>query len=173
MQNFEQSFQEILRHEGGFVNHPRDPGGITNLGCTKATYEDWVGHKVSEEFMRKLQPSHVQALYKVKYWDAVRAGDLPRGLDLCVFDFGINAGPQRAKRYLQMMVGAKPDGLIGPATLAAVNNYIRRHSLEMAIDRYQDLRIEYYRKLRTFATFGRGWLRRVADIRQKAKEISR
>lgn len=162
--NFDKCLVEVLKHEGGYVNHPADPGGMTNLGVTKATYEDWVGHPVSEQVMRNLNISHVRALYFVRYWKVVKGDDLPVGLDLCVFDFAVNAGPRRAIKYLQMMVGAKPDGQIGPTTLKQMQQYIRTHGHAHPIDRYQAMRNAYYQKLRTFKTFGRGWLRRVAAV---------
>lgn len=170
--NFDTCLREVLHHEGGFVNHPRDPGGMTNLGVTKATYEAWVGYPVNERIMRSLTPAHVKALYKTRYWDAV-AGDLiPLGLDLCVFDFGVNAGPSRAARYLQVMVGAKPDGRIGPMTIARINTYIKTYGIQRVIDSYQNARIAYYKKLRTFPTFGKGWLRRVEAVRHTAKGMT-
>lgn len=114
------------------MNHPKDPGGMTNLGVTKATYEAWIGYAVSEKIMRGLTVDHVKALYKVKYWDAVRCDDLPAGLDLCVFDFAVNAGPSRATRYLQKMVGAAPDGQIGPRTLSLVEQMVKSLGLRTA-----------------------------------------
>lgn len=166
--NFDRCFAEILKHEGGYVNHPKDPGGRTNLGVTQRVYEEWIGHPVSEQIMRSLTPQHVRALYKANYWDAVKGDDLPAGVDLCVFDFAVNAGVNRASRYLQLMTGAIVDGKIGPNTLRQLQQYVRAHSLPHAVDRYQDLRDAYYRKLKTFPTFGRGWLRRVADVRRAA-----
>lgn len=162
--NFDACLAEVLKHEGGFVNHPRDPGGMTNLGVTKATYEDWVGHPVNERIMRGLTVQHVKALYKVKYWDAVRCDELPAGLDLCVFDFAVNAGPNRAARYLQNMVGAKADGQIGPQTLSLVTQFVRGRSKTEAVMVYQDARTDYYKLLPTFGTFGKGWLRRVREV---------
>lgn len=162
--NFDACLAEVLKHEGGWSNHSKDPGGMTNLGVTKATYEDWVGHAVNERIMRGLTVQHVKALYKVKYWDAVRCDDLPAGLDLCVFDFAVNAGPNRAARYLQNMVGAKADGQIGPQTLSLVTQFVRGRSKTEAVMVYQDARTDYYKLLPTFGTFGKGWLRRVREV---------
>ena len=122
--------------------------------------------------MRGLTPQHVRALYKAKYWDVVKGDDLPAGVDLCVFDFAVNAGPNRAARYLQLMVGAIADGKIGPTTLRQLQQYVRTHDLPHAVNRYQDLREAYYRKLKTFATFGRGWLRRNSEVRQAALKMA-
>lgn len=171
--NFDACLAQVLKHEGGFVNHPADPGGMTNLGVTKKVYEAWVGHPVSEAIMRSLTPQHVKALYKANYWDAVKGDDLPFGVDLCVFDFAVNAGVNRASRYLQLMTGAASDGKIGPNTLRQLQQYVRTHNLPHAVNRYQDLREAYYRKLRHFPTFGRGWLRRNKEVRDTALKMAR
>ena len=171
--NFDACLTELLKHEGGFSHHKEDPGGRTNLGVTQRVYEEWIGHPVSEQIMRSLMPQHVRALYKANYWDAVKGDDLPAGVDMCVFDFAVNAGVKRAARYLQLMTGAVADGQIGPNTLRQLQQYVRAHDLSHAVDRYQDLREAYYRKLKTFPTFGRGWLRRVADVRKAAKAMTK
>jgi lysozyme family protein len=162
--NFEACLKEILIHEGGFVNHPQDPGGMTNLGVTKSTYEDWIGYPVSEAIMRKLTPDLVKPLYKRKYWDVVHGDELPTGIDLCVFDFAVNAGPQRAARYLQRMVGAQEDGVIGAKTLSLLTQYVRARGTDYGVMEYQDRRRDYYKILKTFSTFGKGWIRRVKEI---------
>lgn len=171
--NFEACLAEVLKHEGGYSNHSADPGGRTNLGVTQRVYEDWIGHPVTEKIMRGLTVGHVEKLYKVKYWDAVRGDDLPRGLDLCVFDFGVNAGPNRAARYLQRMVGAKEDGVLGPKTLSLVEQHVRAKGRDMAVMEYQDRRRDYYKLLKTFPTFGKGWLRRVKDVEAHALAMAK
>lgn len=171
--NFDDCLKIVLKHEGGYVNHPQDPGGRTNLGVTQRVYEDWIGHPVTEKIMRGLTVQHVTKLYKVKYWDVVRGDDLPGGLDLCVFDFGVNAGPNRAARYLQRMVGAKEDGQIGPKTLSLLGQYIRSKGREHAVMEYQDMRRDYYKLLKTFPTFGKGWLNRVRDVERAAVALAK
>lgn len=171
--NFDACLKEVLKHEGGYVNHPADPGGRTNLGVTQRTYEDWVGHKVTEKIMRSLTVDHVKALYKVKYWDMVKGDELPIGLDLCVFDFGVNAGVNRAARYLQRMVGAKEDGQIGPRTMSLLEQYIKAEGRDRAVMQYQDARNDYYKLLKTFPTFGKGWLRRVREVEVAALAMLR
>lgn len=162
--NFDFCLHEVLKHEGGFVNHPKDPGGMTNLGVTKQTYEDWIGHPVTEKIMRALTVAQVRTLYKAKYWDVVKGDELPTGLDLCVFDFAVNAGPNRAARYLQRLVGAKEDGQIGPHTLSLVSAHTKAVGRDRAVMTYQDARRDYYKLLKTFPTFGKGWLRRVREV---------
>ena len=162
--NFDACLKEVLHHEGGFVNHPRDPGGMTNLGVTKATYEDWIGYPVTEKLMRSLTVSHVKALYKARYWDVVKCDDISMGLDLCAFDFAVNAGPARSARYIQRLVGANADGVIGPKTLSLLQQYVKSVGVEHTIRQFQDARVTYYKQLPTFNTFGKGWLRRVKEV---------
>ena len=112
--NYDKCLETILHHEGGYVNHPQDPGGETNLGVTKRVYQEWGGTKD----MKDLTFDDVAPIYKKNYWDKMKGDDLPSGLDLCVFDFGVNAGPGRAAKYLQTLIGTVADGGIGPNTLA-------------------------------------------------------
>ena len=165
--NWESSLEKILHHEGGYVNHPKDPGGETNLGVTKRVYEEWGGTKD----MKDLLVEDVNPIYKKNYWDKCKCDDLPNGLDLCVFDFGVNAGPGRAAKFLQRMIGTTVDGGIGPNTLKAVETYVEENGLETAIENYQSARQSYYECLSTFDTFGRGWTRRVEETTASAKEL--
>jgi lysozyme family protein len=167
LSNWSNAFQLMLKSEGGFVNHPSDPGGMTNLGVTKATWENWVGRESDEAEMRGLTPEKVEPLYKKKYWDAVRADDLPVGLDYLMFDFGVNAGPGRAIKLLQTAVGVTPDGGFGSMTLAAVQAI---DPVEL-IEKFSQAKEDFYRSLGTFATFGKGWLNRVADVKVKANSM--
>ena len=121
--------------------------------------------------MKDLTVEDVAPIYKKGYWDKMKGDELPSGLDLCVFDFGVNAGPGRAAKYLQTMIGSTPDGGIGPMTLKAVSEYVEEHGLVKAIENYQDARQSYYEKLSTFDTFGRGWTRRVDETTQLAKTL--
>ena len=138
MSNYNECLKIILMHEGGYVNHPKDPGGETNLGVTKRVYEEWGGTKE----MKDLTVEDVEPIYKKNYWDKIKGDDLPDGLDLCVFDFGVNAGPGRAAKFLQRMIGTTVDGGIGPMTLAKVNEYVKENSIEETIEKYQSMRQE-------------------------------
>jgi lysozyme family protein len=165
--NWDNSFKLMLKSEGGFVNHPSDPGGMTNLGVTKATWENWVGRESDEAEMRGLTPEKVEPLYKKKYFDAVRGDELPMGLDYLMFDFAVNAGAGRAIKTLQTAVGVTPDGGFGPMTMAAVQAV---DPVEL-IERFSQAKEDFYRSLTTFATFGKGWLNRVADVKVKASAM--
>jgi lysozyme family protein len=165
--NWNNSFNLMLKSEGGFVNHPSDPGGMTNLGVTKATWENWVGRESDEAEMRGLTPEKVEPLYKKKYFDAVRGDELPMGLDYLMFDFAVNAGAGRAIKTLQTAVGVTPDGGFGPMTMAAVQAV---DPVDL-IERFSQTKEDFYRSLTTFATFGKGWLNRVADVKVKASAM--
>ena len=165
--NWTECLEIILHHEGGYVNHPKDPGGETNLGVTKRVYEEHGGTKD----MKDLTVEDVSPIYKKSYWDRVKGDQLPAGLDLCVFDFGVNAGTGRAAKYLQSMIGSTPDGGIGPMTLQAVSVYVDSEGVQATIERYQEARQGYYESLSTFDTFGRGWTRRVEETTKLAVEM--
>lgn len=154
--NFDKCLAMLLHHEGGFVNHPKDPGGMTNLGVTRAVYEDWVDAPVSEQDMRDLTPEDVGPIYKKKYWDRVKADNLPEGLDWSCFDWCVNSGSKRPAKALQRIIAAKADGSIGPATLTLVAD----HDPVELIEKMFDVRQSFYEGLSTFDTFGRGWTRR-------------
>ena len=171
MSAFDAALKEVLRHEGGFVDHPRDPGGMTNLGVTRKTWEAWTGKPASESVMRNLTRDKVAPLYRKRYWDACRCDELPPGLALCVFDFAVNSGPARAAKYLQKLTGASADGKIGPATIAAVRGFVCRHGEAEAVRGLLNMRRAFYRQLDTFPTFGRGWLKRVNDVETAALRL--
>ena len=166
--NFEDCLARVLASEGGFVNHPKDPGGMTNLGCTKATWEEYVGHPVSEADMRALTPDDVAPLYKRKYWDRASCDLLPSGLDYAVFDAAINSGPGRAVKWLQEVAGVPADGSIGKQTLAAVDAF---SPLEI-IAQYNDRRLQFLESLPTWPTFGKGWGNRVSHVQSVASQIA-
>jgi lysozyme family protein len=163
-ENWNTCIEMILHHEGGYVNHPSDPGGETNLGVTKRVYEEHGGTKD----MKDLTVEDVKPIYKESYWDRVKGDQLPSGLDLCVFDFGVNAGTGRAAKFLQTMIGTVVDGGIGPNTLKAVESYVDENGIENTIRNYQVARQEYYESLSTFETFGKGWTRRVKETTNSA-----
>tara|TARA_E500000081_G_scaffold81046_1_gene82511 strand:- start:613 stop:1125 length:513 start_codon:yes stop_codon:yes gene_type:complete len=162
--NYDKCLETILHHEGGYVNHPKDPGGETNLGVTKRVYLEHGGTKD----MKDLLVEDVAPIYKKGYWDKMKGDELPNGLDLCVFDFGVNAGPGRSAKYLQTMIGTVADGGIGPNTLAKLKEYVEKHGIEKCIEDFQGARQDYYEKLSTFATFGKGWTRRVDETTELA-----
>ena len=163
---FSEALEIILHHEGGYVNHPKDPGGETNMGVTKRVYEDFGGTKDMKELTRE----DVEPIYKKNYWDRVKGDDLPDGLDLMIFDFAVNAGTGRAAKFIQRLVNTTVDGGIGPNTLGKIKEYVVTYGIEETISSYALMRQNYYESLSTFDTFGKGWTRRVSEVTEKAKE---
>ncbi len=165
--SFEKALAHVLKSEGGFVNNLNDPGGMTNLGCTKAVWEEWCGHPVTEKTMRSLTPSDVAPLYKRKYWDKVKADSLPEGVDYCVFDTAINSGPGRAIKLLQGVVGVDQDGDIGPKTLGAVKSFDPKE----LIQDYSKRRLSFMMDLPAWQHFSKGWTNRVNDVEKLALQM--
>ena len=166
--NWDASFEMVLKHEGGFVNHPKDPGGMTNLGVTRANWELYLDRDVTEEDMRALTPEMVKPFYKHNYWDRIRGDDLPSGLDYAAYDLAVNSGTGRAAKYLQRIAGVMEDGVIGPQSLKA----IQKCDAKSAVDAICTIRLNFLRDLDTFDTFGKGWTTRVNDVMTKATEMA-
>lgn len=169
--NFESCLKNLLKHEGGYVHHEKDPGGRTNHGVTQRVYEAWVGHEVTEKTMRELTPEAVAPLYRKKYWDACRADELVSGLDYAVFDCAVNSGAGRAIKFLQSCVGVNPDGGFGSLTMAAVNQFQGDVSNTL-VKEYCEKRLDFLKSLKTFETFGKGWERRVNEVRDEALRMA-
>jgi lysozyme family protein len=167
---FRRCLAETLRHEGGWADHPKDPGGATMKGVTLATFRAFKGNpNATKAELRAISDADVEAIYRTGYWDKTRCDDLPAGVDLMVFDLAVNSGPARAAKFLQAAVNAEADGIIGPATLA---NVAALPPAEIVI-RLRNRRERFFRSLSTFNTFGRGWLRRLAEVSDLADRWAR
>ena len=160
--NFRASLSLVLAHEGGFVDHPKDPGGPTNNGVTQRVYDAYRSyHGLKQQSVKYILESEISDIYNKNYWRLVRGDSLPCGIDYAVFDFGVNSGVSRAIKYLQMTIGGlEVDGILGIITLAAVEAKTRLDE-EAFILQYCANRVAFLRSLSTFPTFGKGWLRRV------------
>lgn len=163
-ETWQDALAHVLKSEGGFVNHPADPGGRTNLGVTQRVWEEWVKHDVDEKTMRELTPDMVAPLYQEKYWQRVKGDELPAGIDYCVFDASVNSGVGRASKWLQECCGTQPDGVIGPMTLRVAQAIVPADLVNM----YCDKRLAFLKELKTWDTFGKGWERRVEEVRSHA-----
>lgn len=165
---FERSLQLVLAHEGGYVDHPSDPGGATNLGITRKTLARWrkviPWTSLPKSEVKALTRETVAPIYRAFYWDEIRGDDLPAGLDYAVFDYAVNSGPGRAAMALQRILGVADDGEIGPITLAAI---AKRKPADL-INALCDERIAFLQRLSTFAVFGKGWTIRVSGVRKLA-----
>lgn len=165
--NFKECLDLVLKSEGGYVNNSQDPGGETNFGVTKRVWEEYVGHPV--ENLKKLTKEEVAPLYELKYWRPCYGEVLPRGLDYVVFSMGVNAGPGRSVKLLQQSIGLVPDGIIGPKT----RELISASNSATLIAKFSEVRREYYRALKTFPIFGKGWLSRVDHEEAEALQMAK
>jgi len=166
--NWEKCFELVLKHEGGYVNNPKDPGGMTNLGVTKRVWEEYVGHSVDEAIMRGLTPDMVQPLYKQNYWDKIKGDELPSGVDYAAYDLAVNSGTGRAAKYLQQIAGVPADGVIGPKSLEAIKSC----SPAETVDAMCDMRLEFLQRLPRWGTFGKGWGQRVEEVEKIASDMT-
>jgi lysozyme family protein len=168
LENWDDSFKAVLKHEGGFVNHPKDPGGMTNLGVTRKSWEAYLNRDVTETEMRALTPEIVKPFYKAMYWDKIKGDQLPSGVDYAAYDLAVNSGTGRAAKYLQQIAGVTADGAIGPKSIEA----IKKCDPEDTVDELCNMRMDFLRGLNTFDTFGKGWTSRVNDVKAKATEMA-
>lgn len=141
-----------LAHEGGYVDHPKDPGGATNLGVTIGTLSSWLGRKATKAEVRALTLKRVKPIYRMNYWDAAGCGGYLPGADLCVFDGVVNSGVSRGVGWArQVKAGADAKAFVA---------------------QFCDIRLGFLKRLGTWGTFGKGWSRRVAEIRAKATTMA-
>ena len=161
--NFDECLKMLLHHEGGYVNHPSDPGGETNLGVTKKVYQEWGGTKD----MKDLTVEDVAPIYKKNYWDRCKCDDLESGVDWVVFDWAVNSGTGRSAKAIQKICGATQDGAIGPKTLALIGT----QNTQYVIEEFGKIRQDFYESLKTFDSFGKGWTRRNKETTEKALEM--
>jgi lysozyme family protein len=168
-QNFDVSLAHVLKSEGGWSDHPADPGGATMKGVTLETYRRYkMNPHITKDQLRNITDEEVADIYKIGYWDKCRCFDLPSGVDFLVFDMAINAGVGRSSKLLQESVGVPADGVIGPITIAASN----AADVDLTIERFSQLKEAFYRSLPTFGTFGNGWLNRVASTKAFAQKLA-
>ena len=161
-------FLELLGvHEGGFSDHPRDPGGRTMKGVTQRTYDAYRKRRGQpKRDVKQITDGEVERIYRGQYWNAIRADDLPPGVAYCVADAAVNSGPGQAVRWLQECLGVQVDGIVGDETLAAA----RAASSHDLIHAYCDKRLAFMRRLPHWSSFKNGWSRRVHEVRAQSIE---
>ena len=152
--NFEQAFTKLIGHEGGYVNHPDDPGGETNWGVTRRVAEE-NGYTGT---MRNFTKDDAMAIYDRRYWMKVSADELPEAVRFDVFDAAVNSGPKQATKWLQRALGVEDDGVIGAQTMAAAK---AADGAKLAA-RFNGQRLMFMTDLPTWSSFGKGWARRIA-----------
>lgn len=165
MPEFERSLAKVLQSEGGYVNHPQDPGGATNRGVTQAVYDAYRDRKgLQRQSVRAIADTEVHEIYRASYWDLARCSELPPGVSYVVFDGAVNSGVKQSVRWLQRALAVRDDGVIGPTTIAAAKSVPAGQLIDAILAR----RLEFLRKLKTWPTFGRGWTSRLNDVRATA-----
>ena len=163
-ENYAQALKQVLKYEGGYVDHPKDPGGPTNKGVTQAVYDSWrKSQNLPTQSVRSISDAEVASIYRNLYWDKIRGDDLPSGVDFAVFDYAVNSGVSRAAKTLQGVVGVLQDGVIGPATIEAAKTYVA-----MAVT---NKRLAFMQSLSIWSTFGKGWAARIADVKAQIKAL--
>lgn len=159
---FQKALNFTLKHEGGYVNHSKDPGGETKFGISKASYP--------RENIKDLTKERAAELYRKDYWNKMKASDMPEPIAMLAFDMAINHGVSRATKMIQKVVGAKTDGIVGKKTLKKISQSFNNNPISL-IDRIVEGRRDFYRSLRTYETFGRGWDARAIATSTEAKSI--
>lgn len=156
--NFDAAFHRLLGHEGGFVDHPSDPGGATNWGVTQAVARanGYKGH------MRDFPVDMAKAIYWRQYWVPIKADDLPPAIRYAVFDAAVNSGAKQAVKWLQRAIGVNDDGVVGPQTMT----FARAANPDFVLRRMLGDRLQFMTDLKTWQAFGRGWARRIAEVLQ-------
>lgn len=163
-ENYAKSLAQVLKYEGGYVDHPKDPGGPTNKGITQAVYDSWQkSQNLPTQSVRNISDATVAAIYKQQYWDRINGDNLPSGVDFAVFDYAVNSGVSRAAKTLQGVVGVTQDGIIGPATIQATEAYVA-----MAVT---NKRLAFMQSLSIWPTFGKGWAARIADVKKQVLSL--
>lgn len=157
-----QNREKVLRwmniSEGGYVNHPDDPGGATNMGVTQRTYDAFRSSQgLPKRPVRQLSRAEADEIFSKQYMDPVSFDELPSGLDYAMADYSVNSGPAKAIKDLQRVLGVSADGVMGKITLTAL---AERNVEDVIVDLCSG-RMKFLRGLKTWKTFGKGWSARV------------
>ena len=159
--NYKESLKAVLKHEGGYVNHPKDPGGATNKGVTQRVYDAYrKANGLSPQAVRNIFDAEVEAIYRLQYWNMVKGDDLPSGIDYCVFDYAVNSGVRRSALELQKVLGVKRDGVIGIVTVQAAMDA----DAKTVVKAICASRLAFLKNLKIWSTFGKGWAARVSGV---------
>jgi lysozyme family protein len=168
---FDSIADQTIKLEGGYANKPNDSGGATMYGISWNNNKDLLkGLGYTPETLKLMPESTAKAIYKRKYYDDPGISSLPQDLQPLVFDFGVHSGTGTAIRQLQSIVGAKPDGSLGPDTLSRINGFLKSQGSGILKDKYLKAREDYLRGLATEnpanKAFLNGWLKRIDYLKQ-------
>lgn len=167
--NFNESLRLVLRHEGGYTNHPSDPGGPTNFGITIHDYRRYINPNGTASDVKNMKLAQAATIYRARYWDIQHCDEMPSGVDYAMFDYGVNSGVGRSQKVLQRILKVAVDGIIGAKTLAALKAQDPQFVV-LAICRE---RLGFLQALRTWPVFGKGWGRRVSEVQDTALRMVR
>ncbi|HWK97653.1 MAG TPA: glycosyl hydrolase 108 family protein [Pseudolabrys sp.] len=167
---YDRALAALLAHEGGYTNHPSDPGGPTNFGITIADYRKYVKADATAADVKAMSVADAKTIYRARYWDAQRCDELPAGVDYAVFDYGVNSGIGRSGKVLRRLIKL-PDSThkVSDEVLAAA----RRADAEALVAAICDERLRFLKSLKTWPVFGKGWGRRVAEVRAAALTMAK
>jgi lysozyme family protein len=167
--NFETCFKLLLVHEGGYTNHPSDPGGPTNFGITITDYRRYVKVNASAADVRKMKVDEAEIIYRDKYWNLQRCDELPDGVDYAVFDYAVNSGVGRSGKVLRRVLKLTDNSSAVTDEVIAAARAADSKTLIVAIC---DERLCFLQSLKTWPVFGTGWAHRVAEVRLKALKMA-
>lgn len=162
--SYEAALMRLLEHEGGYSNHPSDPGGPTNFGITLGDYRKYVKRDAAAADVKAMRVAEAKAIYRARYWDALRCDDLPAGVDYAVFDYGVNSGIGRSAKVLRRLLGLADTGKVSDEVIAVA----RTANAPNLVGAICDERLRFLKSLKTWPVFGNGWARRVAEVRAAA-----
>lgn len=165
--NYDASLKFVLLEEGGYTNHPSDPGGATNWGITIHDYRRYVKANATAADIKNMPLSDAKKIYRAKYWDIQHCDKMPSGVDYAMFDYGVNSGVGRSQKVIQRILKVQVDGIIGAKTLAA----LAKQDPQFIILALCKERLSFLHALRTWSVFGKGWGRRVKNVQDRALKM--
>lgn len=171
--HFEEALGYVLKHEGGYVNDPKDPGGPTNRGINIFTLQRWRKRPMTARDVQSLTLMETKQIYDAYYWDSMLLDDVPKGVDYAMFSCGVLAGTGTAVRFCQKVVGAQVDGRMGKLTIAAIKKYVDANGKDVLIEKFCSAWLKYLKGRKGWARYGRGWGRRVKEVREVGKVMAK
>lgn len=169
--NYPTIMEHTFQWEGGYVDHPQDPGGATNMGITFSVLREWRGQPITKQDVRNLTREEAIDIYKAKYWNKVWGDIMPSGLDLVMMDAGVNSGIFASIRWVQRALGnVNKDGKLGPQTYGAIQ---KQPNMVEFVEKCVTERLKSVRQFRNYAVFGRGWENRIASVLHRATELAK
>jgi lysozyme family protein len=166
---YDESLRRLLMHEGGYSNHPSDPGGPTNFGITIIDYRKYVKPGATAADVQAMRIDEAKGIYRAKYWDAQRCDELPAGVDYAIFDYGVNSGAGRSGKVLRRLLKlADNTSIVNDAVIAAA----RQADAKILAAAICDERLRFLMSLKTWSVFGKGWGRRVREVKAAALALA-